>query len=104
MEELVLDDLLENEAFVNGIAVGINLHQSRVIAAHERKEPLAIGDRIFYLEDGRERLGRILNEICKWNNCAYDKYPSENIIYVMGICWVMLGILSCVMFCSVLLC
>lgn len=58
-------ELTENEAFTKGIIVGINLHQSRVIAAHERKEPLAIGDEIFYLQSGRERLEEFLNKICR---------------------------------------
>lgn len=55
----------EHAAFVNGIVVGINLHQSRVIAAHERKEPLAIGDNLYYLQSGRERLEEFLNRICQ---------------------------------------
>jgi hypothetical protein len=60
-----LDELLEQEAFVNGIAVGIGIHQQRVIAAHRRKEPLAIGDEIFYLQSGRERLQEFLEKICE---------------------------------------
>lgn len=55
----------EQEAFINGIAVGINLHQQRVIAAHNRKEPLIIGDNLYYLQSGRERLEDFLNKICK---------------------------------------
>ena len=58
------NELFESEAFVNGIAVGINLHQERVIQAHKRKEPLTIGDQIFYLQSGRERLEEMLNRIC----------------------------------------
>ena len=60
-----MDELMENEAFVNGIAVGINLHQQRVIQAHKRKEPLKIGDELFYLQSGRERLEEMLNRICE---------------------------------------
>lgn len=60
-----MDELLEQEAFVNGIAVGIGIHQARAIAAHERREPLVIGDNLYYLETGRERLERVLREICK---------------------------------------
>ena len=56
---------MENEAFVNGIAVGINLHQKRVIQAHKRKEPLKIGDELFYLQSGRERLEEMLSRICE---------------------------------------
>ena len=60
-----MDELFENEAFVNGIAVGINLHQQRVIQAHKRKEPLRVGDELFYLQSGRERLEEMLSRICE---------------------------------------
>lgn len=59
------NELLENEAFANGVVVGINLHQQRVIAAHKRKEPLKVGENLYYLETGRERLERVLHEICR---------------------------------------
>lgn len=59
------NELMKNEAFVNGVAVGISFHQQRVIAAHERKEPLVIGDELFYLQSGRERLQEFLEKICK---------------------------------------
>lgn len=60
-----MNDLMSNEVFVKGVAVGIGLYQQKVISAHKRKEPLIIGNNLFYLENGKERLGRILNEICK---------------------------------------
>lgn len=60
-----MDELMENEAFVNGITVGIDLHQQKVINAHKRKEPLKIGDELFYLQSGRERLEEMLNRICE---------------------------------------
>lgn len=60
-----MDELLEQEAFVNGIAVGIGIHQQRVIAAHRRKEPLVIGDSLYYLQSGRERLEEYLNKVCE---------------------------------------
>ena len=56
---------MENEAFVNGVAVGVSLHQQKVIAAHRRKEPLVIGDELFYLQSGREKLQEFLEKICK---------------------------------------
>ena len=56
---------MENEAFINGITVGINLHQQRVIAAYKRNEPLKIGDELFYLQSGRERLQEFLEKICE---------------------------------------
>lgn len=55
----------ENEAFCSGIVVGIGLEQSRVIAAHKEKKPLIIGDEMFYLQSGRERLAEVLEKICK---------------------------------------
>ena len=57
--------LTESEAFVYGIAVGISIHQQEVVSAHNRKEPLKIGENLYYLESGRERLERVLHEICK---------------------------------------
>lgn len=60
-----MSNLLENEAFASGVAVGIGLYQQKVVMAHERREPLVISNDLFYLENGKERLGRILNEICK---------------------------------------
>lgn len=60
-----MDELMKNEAFCTGVAVGISLHQQKVIAAHRRKEPLVIGDELFYLQSGRERLEEVLNRICK---------------------------------------
>lgn len=60
-----LSDLLENEEFTKGVAVGVTLHQQKVITAHERKEPLKIGDNLYYLQSGRERLAEMLNQICR---------------------------------------
>ena len=59
------NELMKNEAFCTGVAVGINLHQQKVIAAHDRKEPLKVGDELFYLQSGRERLQEFLEKICK---------------------------------------
>lgn len=60
-----MKDLMENEAFCTGVAVGINIHQQKVITAHERKEPLKIGDELYFLQTGRERLADVLNRICE---------------------------------------
>lgn len=61
----VLEGLLENEAFMKGIVVGIGLYQEKVITAHKRREPLKIGDNIFYLQDSKEILEEFLEKICK---------------------------------------
>jgi len=58
-------DLQKQHEFFDGLITGICLYQQKIITAHKQKEPLKVGDKIFYLEDGREKLGRMLNEICK---------------------------------------
>ena len=60
-----MDELMESEAFCIGVSVGIQLHQQRVVTAYNRKEPLKIGENLYYLESGRERLERMLSEVCK---------------------------------------
>ena len=60
-----MKDLMENEAFCTGVAVGINIHQQKVITAHERREPLKIGDELYFLQTGRERLADVLKRICE---------------------------------------
>ena len=51
--------------FCNGIAVGICLYQRAVVSAHERKKPLKIGDNLYYVQSGRERLEEYLEKMCK---------------------------------------
>ena len=45
-----MKELLENNEFVEGIAVGVSLYQNVVLAAHERKEPLKIGAEVIEWE------------------------------------------------------
>lgn len=60
-----MKELMESEAFCSGVAVGINLHQQKVVMASERKEPLKIGNELFYVQNGRERLQEMVEKICK---------------------------------------
>lgn len=60
-----MKELLENEAFCTGVAVGIDLYQCRVVNAHDRKEPLTIDGELYYLQTGRERLQEVLDRICR---------------------------------------
>ena len=60
-----LEELEENEVFFTGIVTGINLYQNKVVTAHQRKEPLKIGDTIYYLQTGRERLQEMIDKICR---------------------------------------
>ena len=78
---------MESEAFCTGVAVGINLHQQKVVMASERKDSsrllsaaicfdtdihvlsaptsLKIGDELYYVQNGRERLQEMIEKICK---------------------------------------
>ena len=60
-----MDELLENEAFCTGVSVGIALYQKKVVNASKRKEHLRIGDNLYYVQDGRERLKEMLDQICE---------------------------------------
>lgn len=62
---MILKELMESEAFCSGVAVGINLHQQKVVMASERKEPLKIGDELYYVQNGRERLQEMIDKICR---------------------------------------
>lgn len=62
---MIVKELMESEAFCSGVAVGINLHQQKVVMASERKEPLKIGNELFYVQNGRERLQEMVEKICK---------------------------------------
>lgn len=60
-----MKEIIESESFCCGVSVGINLHQQKVIMASERKEPLKIGDELYYVQNGRERLQEMIEKICK---------------------------------------
>lgn len=60
-----MNELLENDAFCTGVAVGINIYQQKVIEAYKRKESLKIGKNLYYIQDGRERLEEFLEKICR---------------------------------------
>ena len=56
---------LIERAFCNGIVAGITLYQRMIISAHERKKPLQIGEELYYIQNGRERLQEVLEKICR---------------------------------------
>jgi len=62
--DCILNDLIENEAFSIGVATGISLYQNRVVTAHQHKEPLKIGNNLYYIQSGRERLQEMIDRIC----------------------------------------
>lgn len=60
-----MKELIENEAFCLGVAVGINIFQQNIINSFQNKEPIVIGEEIYYVQDGRERLKEMIDELCK---------------------------------------
>lgn len=58
-------DLQKKHEFFDGLITGICLYQQKIISAHERKEPLKVGDELFYLQNGRERLAEFLEKVCR---------------------------------------
>lgn len=60
-----MKDLMENEAFINGVVLGLSLYQEKIITAHDRGEHLRIGENLYYIQDGRERLQEMIEKICK---------------------------------------
>lgn len=60
-----MDSLSENEDFVTGIAVGIYIHQQKVLTAYEKGEPLKINGEPYFIQSGNELLQEMLNDICR---------------------------------------
>ena len=60
-----MEKFMESEAFYNGVAVGISLHQQKVINAYEHREPLQIDGELYYVQNGRERLQEMIEKVCK---------------------------------------
>ena len=60
-----MNNLQENEALYYGLICGINLYQRKVLLAHKKGEPILIGDMIYYIQDGRERLAELFETVCK---------------------------------------
>lgn len=65
MEESVLNELMESEVFCCGVSVGVNLYQQKVVNAAKEKTYLMIGDELYYVHNGRERLQEVLERICR---------------------------------------
>ncbi len=56
---------MESEAFCTGVAVGLHLYQQKVVNAAKEKTHLKIGDTLYYVQDGRERLKEMIEKICE---------------------------------------
>lgn len=64
-EDTLLKESMENEAFCLGVAVGVNIVQHNIVKASQNKEPIKIGDELYYVQSGRERLKEMIDKICK---------------------------------------
>ncbi len=60
-----MKELSSSEAFCCGVSVGINIHQQMVINASKEKTHLKIGENLYYVQDGRERLKEMNEKICE---------------------------------------
>lgn len=60
-----MEDLMESEAFCNGIAVGIRMYQQKIVTAHSREEPIKIDGESYYIQDGKDRLKELIDRACR---------------------------------------
>ena len=61
---MTLNELLKNEKFIKGLYLGICISQQMILKAHERKEPLKINGKLFFVQDGQELLEQMLDTVC----------------------------------------
>lgn len=59
-----MENLLQNEKFIKGLYLGICISQQMILKAHERKEPLKINGKLFFVQDGQELLEQMLDTVC----------------------------------------
>lgn len=60
-----MDKSHEVNAFCNGMIVGINLYQQKVVTAHENNEAIKINGELYYIQSGKERLQEMIDKMCK---------------------------------------
>ena len=60
-----MDGIFESQAFCNGVAVGINIYQQKVIMAYENNEAIKIDGELYYIQSAKERLQDMVYKICK---------------------------------------
>lgn len=64
-EVKIMDKSHEINAFCNGIVVGINLYQRKVVTAQKNNEAIKIGGELYYIQSAKERLQDMVDKICK---------------------------------------
>ena len=61
----IMDNSYEVNAFSNGIVVGINLYQQKVVTAQKNNEAIKIDGELYYIQSAKERLQDMVDKICK---------------------------------------
>lgn len=61
----IMDESHEVNAFCNGMIVGINLYQQKVVTAQKNNEAIKIGGELYYIQSAKERLQDMVDKICK---------------------------------------
>ena len=61
----IMDKSHEVNAFCNGMVVGINLYQQKVVTAQKNNEAIKIGGELYYIQSAKERLQNMVDKICK---------------------------------------
>lgn len=60
-----MEEILESQAFCNGVAVGINIYQQKVVMAQKNNEAIKIDGELYYVQSGKERLQDMIDKVCK---------------------------------------
>lgn len=55
----------EVKAFYNGMVVGINLYQQKVVMAQKNNEAIKVDGELYYIQIAKERLQDMVDKICK---------------------------------------
>lgn len=61
----IMDKSHEVNAFCNGVTVGINLYQQKVVTVQKNNEAIKIGGELYYIQTAKERLQDMVDKICK---------------------------------------
>lgn len=59
-----MEEILESQAFCNGVAVGINIYQQKVVMAQKNNEAIKIDGELYYVQSGKERLQDMIDKVC----------------------------------------
>lgn len=59
-----MEEILESQAFCNGVAVGINIYQQKVVMAQKNNEAIKIDGELYYVQSGKDRLQDMIDKVC----------------------------------------